>query len=86
MPILLHTPKFVREWKKLEPDLQVEVEECLKKLRKNATDPVLKTHKLTGKLKGFLSCSVNYRYRIIFEWDDKKTIALLTVGDHDLYR
>jgi plasmid maintenance system killer protein len=33
-----------------------------------------------------LSCSVNYRYRIIFEWDDPNTIAVLSVGDHDVYR
>lgn len=86
MPTLLYTPKFVRQWKKLEPALQEEVEECLRELRKNPKQASLKVHKLTGRLKGFLSCSVNYRYRIIFEWDDPRTIAVLSVGDHDVYR
>ncbi len=86
MPTLLYTPKFIRQWKKLEPALQEEVERCLGELRKNPKQPFLKVHKLTGELKGFLSCSVNYRYRIVFEWDDTKTIAILSVGDHDIYR
>ncbi|MSR67935.1 type II toxin-antitoxin system mRNA interferase toxin, RelE/StbE family [Candidatus Peribacteria bacterium] len=86
MPTVLYTPKFVRQWKKLESDLQEEVERCLAELRKNPKLPSLKVHKLTGTLKGFLSCSVNYKYRIVFEWDDPKTIAVLSVGDHDVYR
>lgn len=86
MPIILYTPKFARQWKKLEPALQEEVEACLAALRKNPKQVSLKVHKLTGRLKGFLSCSVNYRYRIIFEWDDPETIAVLSVGDHDVYR
>ncbi len=86
MPELLYTPKFIRQWKKLEPDLQEEVEACLAELRKNPKLASLKIHKLTGPLKGFLSCSVNYRYRIIFEWDNPKVIAVLSVGDHDVYR
>ncbi len=86
MPTLLYTPKFIRQWKKLEPELQEEVELCLAELRKNPKLLSLKVHKLTGKLKGFLSCSVNYRYRIIFEWDDQRTIAVLSVGNHDVYR
>ncbi len=86
MPELVYTPKFVRLWKKLPPELREEVERCLAQLRKNPQHPPLKTHKLRGALKGFLSCSVNYRYRVVFEWDDPKTIALLAVGDHEVYR
>ncbi len=86
MPQILYTPKFVRQWKKLEIDLQDEVERTLAILRKDPKTPSLKVHKLTGALKGFLSCSVNYRYRIVFEWDNVKTIAVLSVGDHDIYR
>ena len=85
MPELLFTPKFVRQWKKLSPDLQVEVEMCLQKLEQNPRDKSLKAHKLTGKLGRFMSCSVNYRYRVVFTWDDKNTIAILKVGDHSIY-
>lgn len=86
MPDIRFTPKFVRLWKKLEPDLQEEVEQCIEALRKNPRLKELKTHKLTGSLAGSLSCSVNYRYRIVFEWDDPKTLVLMAVGDHDVYR
>jgi mRNA interferase YafQ len=86
MPEILHTPKFVRLWQKLPCDLQDEVEQCLDLLAKDPTNTRLKTHKLTGALAGCLSCSVNYKYRVVFQWDDPKTIVTLAVGDHDVYR
>jgi len=39
-----------------------------------------------GCMEGFLSFSVNYRYRIVFQWENRKTAVLLTVGDHDVYK
>jgi addiction module RelE/StbE family toxin len=86
MPNIVYTPKFIRQWNKLIPDLQDEVIACLDTLKINPQDPGLKTHKLSGALKGCLSCSVNYHYRIVFEWDTQETIAVLSVGDHDVYR
>lgn len=86
MPDIHFTPKFLRLAKKLDPDLQDEVERCLELLQKNPRSTILKTHKLTGSLRGYLSCSVNYQYRIIFKWDNQETITVLTVGDHDVYR
>ena len=86
MHALVYTPKFIRQWKKLPPALQDEVEECLQLLKANPKQATLRTHKLTGHLRRFYSCSVNYRYRVIFEWDDSRTIALLAVGDHAVYQ
>ncbi len=86
MPTIVYTPKFLRQWNKLVPDVQDEVIVCLETLKKNPQHPRLKTHKLSGPFKGYLSSSVSYRFRIVFEWDDQKTIAVLSVGDHDVYR
>lgn len=83
---IVHTPGFLREYKKLPIGLQEEVKEKIELFKKNPGNPMLKTHKLSGKLKGFFSFSVNYQWRIIFEWDSKKSAALLAVGDHDIYR
>ena len=47
--------------------------------------PQLKTHKLTGKLKDFWSFSIDYQYRIIFEFADKDIIWFHSIGTHAIY-
>lgn len=46
----------------------------------------LKVHKLKGSLSGVYSFSVNYQMRIVFEYADKNTALLLTIGDHHIYQ
>lgn len=83
---IFYTPSFVRQYKNLPADLKEEVKEKISAFQKNPKNPALKVHKLKGLLKGYWSFSVNYKFRIVFEYDDKKTAALLRVGDHDIYR
>lgn len=50
--------------------------------------PSLKSHKLTGDLDGYWSCSVNYDCRIIFtfyqdEKPEETLIILVDIGSHD---
>jgi toxin HigB-1 len=50
--------------------------------------PSLKTHKLMGDLEDTWSCSIDYSYRILFEFvPDPETggmaILLLNIGSHD---
>ncbi len=49
-------------------------------------NPVLKTHKLKGDLKGLWSSSWGYDLRVIFDLsgtDDSKIIEMITAGTHD---
>lgn len=80
-----YTPSLIRDFEKLDKDLQLEVEECVSIFRENPRNPSLRTHKLKDPLKKYCSFSVNYRYRIVFEWDSHKSAALLAVGDHSVY-
>lgn len=84
---IIYSTKFAREYKKLPPSIKniAEANEII--FRKDPFDPKLKTHKLKGKLDGFLSFSIGYKYRIIFDFaKDKKTIYFHSVGDHDIYQ
>ena len=53
--------------------------------RKDPSDSRLKTHKLHGSQDGFMSFSVDYSYRIIFEFADADTIIFYEIGAHDIY-
>lgn len=79
-------PSFVRKYKKLPPDLQEDVKKSIELLKNNPTHPFLKSHRLKGRLENRWSCSINYKYRIIFRYESETNILLLTVGDHDIYK
>lgn len=81
-----YLPKFVKLYKKLPIDLREEVKEKIGLFQSEPNHPFLKTHKLKGSLKVFYSFSVNYRYRVIFEYLSKNEVVLLAVGDHDVYK
>ena len=84
---IIYSSKFAREYKKLPEDVKNFAEEQETIFRKDPFDLRLKTHKLKGKFDGFLSFSISYKYRIIFEFaKDKKTVYFHAVGDHDIYQ
>lgn len=84
---IIYSSKFAREYKKLPKDIKILAEEQETIFRKDPYDTRLKTHKLKGKFDGFLSFSISYKYRIIFEFaKDRKTVYFHTVGDHDIYQ
>ena len=62
--------------------------QVLARLAENPFHPALKTHKLSGQLKGLWACWVGYDCRIIFAFEpDPETgdemIALVDLGTHD---
>ena len=79
-------PSFIRQYKKLKPELKNEVSAAIERLKKDPKDPRIKNHKLKGRLDGYSSISVNYRDRIVFKYEKPKTFVLYGVGDHDIYR
>ncbi len=83
---IIYSSKFAREYKKLPRNVKQIAEEQEALFRENPFDSKLKTHRLQGKLSGFLSFSVGYKNRIIFEFaKDKNTVYFHSVRDHDIY-
>lgn len=46
-------------------------------------NPLLRTHKLSGKLKGLWVFSCLYDCRIIFKYIKKEEVLLIDIGSHD---
>lgn len=82
---IVYSPRFARRYKKLPLEVKDKAEKQESIFRKDPFDKRLKTHKLSGNLSDFWSFSVDYDYRIIFEFGDGSIVYFHTVGTHDIY-
>lgn len=80
-----YSPKFKRQYKKLPKEIKARAEKREVLFRKDPFDSRLKTHKLHGSQDGFMSFSVDYLYRVIFEFSDVDTVVFYEIGTHDIY-
>lgn len=88
---LERTPGFKRALKKFaknNPILREKIDKALREMLNDPFAPFLATHRLGGKLSGFLACTCGYNCRILFSIEKDKTtgnenIILLSVGTHD---
>lgn len=83
---IYYSSKFAKEYKKLPLKVKLSAEKREKVFRKDPFNPSLKTHKLTGKLKDYHSFSLDFHYRIIFEFVEKDIVWFHTVGTHEIYK
>lgn len=80
-----YKPAFIRQFNKLEKSLQEETLAKIELFKNISHHQSLKVHKLHGKFSGCFSFSVNYKYRIVFEYTTKTEVSMLAIGDHDVY-
>lgn len=83
---ITYSPNFIRLFNKLENSLQDEVVYKINIFTNKNNHQSLQVHKLKGRMKGLYSFSVNYRYRIVFEYISDKKVYLESVGDHNIYK
>lgn len=83
MIAVCYAPTFVRMYKRLEPALKEEVKAKISLFQNNTEHTSLKVHKLRGALENTYAFSVNYKIRIVFEYENKTLVNLLYVGAHD---
>ena len=81
---------FERKYKKLaskNSQLKSSIDQTLLLMEQDAFNPILETHKLTGKLIGLWAISCGYDCRIIFTFQksmnsDEQIILLVDFGTH----
>lgn len=86
MTNLIWGSSFKRAYKKVtaaNPDLKPKISQALETFVDNPHHPTLKTHKLSGKLKGLWAFVVAYDCRIVFQFSDKQDVLLIDIGKHD---
>lgn len=82
---IYYSSKFAKEYKRLPLRVKITTEKKEKIFRQNPFDPRLRTHKLTGKLKEYYSFSIDYQYRILFEFSEDDIVWFHSVGTHGIY-
>jgi addiction module RelE/StbE family toxin len=85
MYLLVASTRFKKNLKlffKKHPELKPVFEERTTLLQADPKNPRLKTHTLTGKLKGTFALSITYEHRLVFTIEET-TIHLLAIGTHD---
>ncbi len=86
---MIWTPKFKKNLEKFVksyPELVPSLKSTIEQLEKNPFHPILRTHKLKGNLYKLYACSINYRFRIVFDFsseNDCSEVILLNIGSHD---
>jgi len=83
---LAATSRYIRSFRKLPRPIQDRLISRERLFRRDSTDPRLRTHKLTGPLKSLWSWSVDYEYRVLFEYLGPDSVLLHDVGTHSIYR
>jgi len=91
MTNLMLSSSFKRAFKtiiKRRPDLKTKIENKLRLISEDPYSPILRTHKLKGKLSGAWACSIEYDCRIVFSFEKnqetlEEEINLIDIGTHD---
>lgn len=82
---IYYSSKFAKEYKKLPSIIKNLAQKKEIIFRKDPYEAQLKTHRLGGRLKEYWAFSINYQYRIIFEFRDDNIIWFHSVGTHAIY-
>lgn len=78
--------RVFKKWIKGNADLELRFWQKLEQFTLAPFDPSLKIYKLSGKLKGFRSLSVDYDGRVLFYFtEDEKAIFVDFSSHNDVY-
>lgn len=77
--------KIYRKWVRRHPELKNQFAKKIAVFTEDPFHPSLKTHALSGALKGLWSVRITYEYRLVFDFlDDSHTeVLLIDIGSHE---
>jgi addiction module RelE/StbE family toxin len=83
---IYYSKNFLKNYRRLPQKVKTKFENLETTFRQNPFNPKLKTHPLSGNLKGFYSFSIDYHYRIVFNFETENEIWFHNVGTHQIYK
>lgn len=81
-----YTDVFKKKLNKLSSKNSKKIKKRMELFLENPFNPILKTHKLTGKLQGYYSFSIDYHNRIMFRFEREDVVEFIDLGTHGIYK
>ncbi|HAZ28240.1 MAG TPA: type II toxin-antitoxin system mRNA interferase toxin, RelE/StbE family [Candidatus Magasanikbacteria bacterium] len=78
--------RFKRAYKKLSLSIQDDFNEKIILFIKDPFHPLLRTHKLKGKLQTCFAFRLKDGYRVLFDFSSPGVVDIFDIGHHDLYQ
>lgn len=77
--------KIYKKWIQKHPELKAQFTKKILLFAEDPFHPSLKTHSLSGVLKGLWSFRITYEYRLVFNFADECRIKviLIAIGSHE---
>ena len=77
--------RIYRKWAKQHPMLKEQFEKKIVLFEEDPFHPTLKTHSLSGVLKGLWSFRITYNQRLVFVFPDasQTKVSLIDIGTHE---
>ena len=82
---VLYSKGFKKQHAALPDDIKRKAAKAVGFFMENVLHPSLRIHKLSGKLKGLWSISIDRRCRIIMRPMKDNTYLFISIGDHAIY-
>jgi len=83
---IYYTSNFEKHFKKLPISIKRKAIFKEKLFRKDPMHADLKTHALSGRLKGYHSFAITHHYRIMFKFEKDGSVTFIDTGTHSIYR
>jgi addiction module RelE/StbE family toxin len=77
--------KIYKKWVRDHPELKAQFAKKIIQFEEDPFHPALKTHSLSGVLKGLWSFRITYEQRLVFDFTDetRSQVILIDIGSHE---
>lgn len=83
---IVYTRNFAKKLDKFSPKEKAKILGTVRLFWKDPFAISLKTHKLTGALKGYWAFAVSFRLRVLFRFSDENVVEFIDIGGHEIYK
>ena len=77
--------KAYKKWVHQHPELKAQFARKIIQFEEDPFHPSLKTHTLSGVMKGLWSFRITYEHRLVFDFTDesRSRVVLIDIGSHE---
>ena len=79
---IVTTKKFDKQFRRQSIKIKKEFENRIILFLSNVNNPILNTHKLSGRFKGQWSFNVSGDIRVVYDTSYNSTVILVAIGSH----